>query len=368
MVISDTRDVDDGAQNPTSSPALSLVGAVPPNGAKAEQVREDILSASQAQDWSLVQRLLDSLQPAGMRTQVMEVTPPMAADFLARNKNIRKINKARVASLEEDMRRGVFGVTALGLVFNQDGDLVNGQHRLTAQIRADVTLTYNVTTGCTDEQAIHMDNGLARSMKDVLRMDKEPIQVARLLNRIMTRNNQVLSADQTLRIIESMGQGANDAFCRGSNIKMQAPLRAAFVLGYPLDPDLLTKSWKHLVDRDTDLSKTFTDPSAALRITIESMIVLAGQRVVGTGSHSTLAPNSSLGVFYKMCNGVNALLTGAPLKSLRVARGGYEAIVKRRNSRGIPPIHSFGKITDKPNEETSDEQTVDEAAEAKTAE
>lgn len=107
-----------------------------------------------------------------MITSVEEkITPEKAREYLSKIdptiKN-RPINKRYVDLYARDMKAGKWRVTHQGIAFDKDGYLRDGQHRLTAIIKADMPVTMMVSRGLYENSFIGMDSGLKRNARDVL--------------------------------------------------------------------------------------------------------------------------------------------------------------------------------------------------------
>lgn len=78
------------------------------------------------------------------------VDPVIATGLLdSHNKsNPRKLKYSRVDGMKSSMQLGRFGFGAQGISIGSDGQLVDGQHRLTALLASGVTLPFVVTFGC----------------------------------------------------------------------------------------------------------------------------------------------------------------------------------------------------------------------------
>lgn len=137
-------------------------------------------------------RMDEHLSPAfleassGVRTRQIICTPQMADEFLKRNCNNRKLSSTRVAFLVRQIVDGNWMMTHQGIAFWDDGTLADGQHRLTAIVRAGKSVPVMMTTGL-QKPAIHaIDMGRPRSTVDILRfvgMDISPsmVSAARIL-------------------------------------------------------------------------------------------------------------------------------------------------------------------------------------------
>jgi len=96
------------------------------------------------------------------------ITPVMAGVWLDKNPNNRSVTQSRVASYARAMLAGRWGVTGQNIIFDKDGDLLDGQHRLWAIIEADIPVRMGVTVGIDKEQFINLDVGKPRGGGDAL--------------------------------------------------------------------------------------------------------------------------------------------------------------------------------------------------------
>lgn len=101
---------------------------------------------------------------------VVAVTPETAGRWLERNAKNRKLSERDIAKYARDMAAGNWTITGESVKFDQDGKLLDGQHRLRAVIRSGVTVRLIVMRGIpTDAQKV-MDTGRARTASDALSM------------------------------------------------------------------------------------------------------------------------------------------------------------------------------------------------------
>jgi hypothetical protein len=83
-----------------------------------------------------------------MKTKVEIITPKMAMDWLEHhNPKNRPISETTVQSYAQDMKNKRWLLTHQGIAFNEDGHLIDGQHRLWAIVMADVEIEMSVTRG-----------------------------------------------------------------------------------------------------------------------------------------------------------------------------------------------------------------------------
>ena len=110
-----------------------------------------------------------------MRTVWTDVTPEQAADWLKNNFVNRPMKEDVVHAYARDMINGVWVPTHQGVAFNDANALIDGQHRLSAIVLADVTVrmmvTYGLPAHIKDSEMTTMDavdRGRTRSVADQL--------------------------------------------------------------------------------------------------------------------------------------------------------------------------------------------------------
>jgi hypothetical protein len=109
-----------------------------------------------------------------MYTKHTTVTPQEATLWLdtKRGKN-RPISENAVAKYCQEMLAGRFVDNGKGLVFGVSGRLLDGQHRLSACIRANKSFPTTITYGVPDEYFDTIDDCNTRSLADVLHIKGE---------------------------------------------------------------------------------------------------------------------------------------------------------------------------------------------------
>lgn len=107
---------------------------------------------------------------AGVATQQVQVSPELAALWLGRNQHNRTLSDTTVSQYAADMSAGAWRFTGQPIVFDAAGHLIDGQHRLTAQIRANVTLNWLVITGVPTETRDYIDIGRPRTVANQLQI------------------------------------------------------------------------------------------------------------------------------------------------------------------------------------------------------
>lgn len=103
-----------------------------------------------------------------VRTITVRVTPTLAAEWLRRNRNNRKLTPRRVKQYAEHMLRGEWRYTGEAIRFSKTGALIDGQHRLHALIESGIDLRIDVVTGLDDDVFDVLDAGKSRTGADIL--------------------------------------------------------------------------------------------------------------------------------------------------------------------------------------------------------
>ena len=95
------------------------------------------------------------------------VTPEIARTWLTVNKNVRPLQRIAVNQYKEEILSGNFCENGEVVVFDSDGFLRNGQHRLKAIEESGVTIPLNVTRNVPPDQCDIFDMGGRRTVKQI---------------------------------------------------------------------------------------------------------------------------------------------------------------------------------------------------------
>lgn len=101
-----------------------------------------------------------------VKSEVVTITPQIAAKWLSGSKNFRKRNLAKEAVYAEDMRGGRWDVNGETIKLNGDGSVKDGQGRLHACVAANVSFKSVVVSGV--ESDVNIDVGERRSLAQLL--------------------------------------------------------------------------------------------------------------------------------------------------------------------------------------------------------
>jgi hypothetical protein len=116
-----------------------------------------------------------------MKVEVETITPEIAAAALASNGHNRSVSENRVSQLAGAMARGEFiGLNGETIKFDDDGNLIDGQHRYHAIVRSGTTHRLLIAHGVPEGSQETIDIGRARTFSDVLmiRGERYPTQLA----------------------------------------------------------------------------------------------------------------------------------------------------------------------------------------------
>lgn len=110
----------------------------------------------------------------GLRLCVETVTPAVASRYLTAVAPNRCILKRAVAALARDMAEHRWRLTGQGILFDENGRLIDGQHRLLACIRADTSFQTVVVRGMLAGEMAYIDGGRARSIGQRFKIEQIP--------------------------------------------------------------------------------------------------------------------------------------------------------------------------------------------------
>jgi len=112
--------------------------------------------------------LLARVVTKSVSASVVTIDPDTARDWLARNAANRNLRDAQVAKYAGDMTAGRWELTGAAIQFAADGRLLDGQHRLAAVVKANVTVAMFVVRGLPPSSQAYMDTGAKRTVADQL--------------------------------------------------------------------------------------------------------------------------------------------------------------------------------------------------------
>lgn len=107
---------------------------------------------------------------------VERITPELAAQYLELNfKSNRKRSDTAIGKYVKIMKAGKWNVNCDAIGFDEQGRLINGQHRLTAVVKFNAPLDFLVVRGLAVASAKGQDTGRRRMMHDRITIDGVPV-------------------------------------------------------------------------------------------------------------------------------------------------------------------------------------------------
>lgn len=107
----------------------------------------------------------------GVKWEVATITPSAAAAMLEKNTINRPLrSRTIVQKYASDMKRGAWKMTFDAIRFDEHGNLLDGQHRLSACVQAEVPFTSLVIYDMPEDIRPLIDSGASRTTGDVLQM------------------------------------------------------------------------------------------------------------------------------------------------------------------------------------------------------
>lgn len=107
------------------------------------------------------------------RAYDIEIGPELAAEWLKNNPRNRQVSQAAVDRLKYAMVNNLWHFDGSPIRRDAEGNLLDGQHRLTAVVQSGKTFLFHVIDGIDASTQATMDTGRKRSLADALHMNGE---------------------------------------------------------------------------------------------------------------------------------------------------------------------------------------------------
>jgi hypothetical protein len=194
-----------------------------------------------------------------MKTQVIQVTPKMARDWLKSNTDNRPIRNGHVETLRASFERGEYVHTHQGIGFDHAGVLIDGQHRLSAiaLLPEGSVFPMNVSFGMDRDAVFPVVDAVQakRSTADALGIDRGLGEVANFFAKMYAARTNAVTPVYAQPFADWCFK-ANDeitAFCpRKCKTWSSAPVRAAAIVSMHIgiDRDYVKLVYRSLVAAD----------------------------------------------------------------------------------------------------------------------
>lgn len=136
-----------------------------------------------------------------MITEIVEVTPQLAEQYLQHNTRNRNISKLKVKQLIDDIEHDRWDLHHQGIGFYEDGVLADGQTRLTAILAAGKAVPMMVTWNLPKEAGSSIDRHRPRSDADSIRIGglsgwigKDQVSLVKMIAAAHQKNTPTYSA------------------------------------------------------------------------------------------------------------------------------------------------------------------------------
>lgn len=141
-----------------------------------------------------------------MQTKIVKVTPTIATAWLEKNTINRPIRRTVVDGYIAAYMRGEHRLTHQGIAFAESGELLDGQHRLTAIAEMPSTFSAEimVTSGLPPETFDAIDQGLKRSHADVLRVPSGLAACARFMATIHNTSRTGITSQSLVPYVDGI--------------------------------------------------------------------------------------------------------------------------------------------------------------------
>lgn len=124
--------------------------------------------------------LATSQYPLPSEAQIVLVTPEMASDWLSHrtyDRN-RRISKSVVGKYLADMKNGRWKTIRQGLIFDTEGKIIDGQHRLSAVANGELTVAFWIYPNESRDTFAVLDQGLKRQVSQLLGVPNSSVVAA----------------------------------------------------------------------------------------------------------------------------------------------------------------------------------------------
>lgn len=249
------------------------------------------------------------------------VTPEMAAEFLRHNyENNRPLNQSHINNLVRDLENNDWKLTHQGACFDEDGVLLDAQHRFSAIVRADKPALMLLFRNAKAQFEDPIDRGKIRSISLLTRLPTAVVAALQILNRLEQGDTGNYNKSGTPALVMDVHahyvHGLEKVQRVTSASHIYSALCAAVLWMLPIDEEAVLD---FLQKATTGEMIKKEDPAYAFR----------RWRAYNPRAHSMETTLAAI-------NCIRAHIVGWPIKSVYPAPQGYRASVSRRRAMKIP--------------------------------
>lgn len=266
-------------------------------------------------------------------TTTEKITPPIAEQWLNSNKSNRKLREGVVEKYADDMANGRWTECTAPIVFYEDGDLADGQHRLWAIVESKRSQTFDVKRGLDRAAGMNIDIGMGRSIVDNARisgadrdLSNELIAVSRAIFDGESsaakggRKGGSRSNSAKLEVVEVHREAAQWAISHGPRGKN---IRNSIVLG------AIGRAWYHEEDKDRLARFAAVLASGLYDGDGETAAVILRNYLIAKGPATSSSPLWR-DTFLKVMNAIHYFMKGKKLTVIKVVNEEAYPLPKKR--------------------------------------
>jgi hypothetical protein len=116
---------------------------------------------------------IKTVEDTKVKSTVVLITPELATKWLEGNTHNRPIRDSVVERYARMMRNGQWELNGEAIIFDRDGKLANGQHRLWACVESETNFETVVVIDVDPDAFLTVDQGAKRTAGDALHIDKD---------------------------------------------------------------------------------------------------------------------------------------------------------------------------------------------------
>ena len=149
-----------------------------------------------------------------IKTTLFDCNKQQAEKILKNHTNYRKPNKSRVQAYAKAMKEGSWKLS--DIKFDENGNLVDGQHRLLAVIESDAVVKFAVITGWPSDSTDTLDNNQPRTKSQVVSAERG-IKNGRVIMSLVTgmefgTEPRLILNSEALSSYDTYGDIANEVY------------------------------------------------------------------------------------------------------------------------------------------------------------
>jgi hypothetical protein len=137
-----------------------------------------------------------------MKAEVKIITPLMAKTILEKNRNNRPLKKNTVNYYAIQMEKGLWRLTGQGISFDTNGKPLDGQHRLAAIVKANVSIELLIITDVEPDTFGNYDQGRNRTGSDIFALNNIPY-FSSMASTVKSYVNMTINIDTRLGVQRS---------------------------------------------------------------------------------------------------------------------------------------------------------------------